>query len=59
MKLSAVSQTTGGLEHSKFLGKIQQDFLLLPELPISLVENLRHSGICSALLLSYGKYDLR
>lgn len=42
---SSISQTTDGPVQSNSLGEIRQDFLLLPELPISIIENLRRSGL--------------
>ena len=44
---SSVAQTTDGLVKGNSLGEIRQDFLLLPELPVSIAENLRHSGLYS------------
>lgn len=51
----SVSQTAGGLVQGNSLGEIRQDLLLLPELPVSIIENLRCSGPYGTSFLPCGK----
>lgn len=56
---SSISQTTGGLVQGNSLGEIRQDFLLLPALPVSIVKNLRCSGLYGTSCLPCGKCFVR
>lgn len=53
----SIFQTAGGLVQGNSLGEIRQD-LLLPELPVNIIENFRCCGPYGTSFLPCGKYFL-